>query len=118
MVVTVDIFNSWHIIGLRGKFIVKNLATIRKRFEEAEHKSTPLIAIDMSGVLQLDSSAVTLLVNFQRRIIRQDGLLVIFGLRRDIAEIFSIIGIDKMFRICSDRMEFEALYAAADKTSK
>lgn len=113
MVVTVSSFNSWRIIILRGKFIVKNLALIRSRFEQAGQARLPSIALDMSGVSQLDSSAVTLLVNFQRRIIQQDGLLVLFGLRSDIAEIFSIIGIDKMFRICSTRDDFEALYASA-----
>lgn len=113
MIVTVSSFNSWRIIILRGKFIVKNLALIRSHFEQAGQTQLPSIAIDMSGVSQLDSSAITLLVNFQRRVIQKDGLLVLFGLRSDIAEIFSIVGLDKMFRICSTREDFEAMYASA-----
>ena len=103
---------AWSVIELRGKFVIKHLALIRRYFDLAEKRTAPSIAIDMSGVSQLDSSAITILVNFQRRIIQKDGLLVLFGMRRDIAEIFSIVGIDKLFRICATREEFEKLYGA------
>lgn len=69
----------------------------------------------MSEVAQLDSSAITILVNFQRRIIQKDGLLVLFGMRSDIAEIFSIVGIDKMFRICTTREDFVTLYVSVER---
>ena len=68
----------------------------------------------MSDVTQIDSSAITILVNFQRRIIQKDGRLVLFGMRSDIAEIFSIVGIENMFRICSTRNDFEIIYAQQD----
>ncbi|MBN1308441.1 MAG: STAS domain-containing protein [Chitinispirillaceae bacterium] len=115
MVVTESALHSWRIITLRGKFLVRNIATIRPYFEQAEKEPLPKVAIDMSGVSQLDSSAVTILVNFQRRIVQKDGLLVLFGMPNDIAEIFSIVGIDKMFRICSGRRDFEALYGTTEK---
>ncbi|MBN1757289.1 MAG: STAS domain-containing protein [Chitinispirillaceae bacterium] len=110
MVITESVSQGWHIIQLEGKFIVRNLTVIRKAFERAERESIPGIAIDLSGVSQVDSSAITILMNFQRRVIQKDGLLVLFGLRSDITEIFSIVGIDKLFRICRDREDFETLY--------
>ncbi len=114
MMINESTLHSWRIITLRGKFVIKNLALIRRHFEEAEKAPLPCIAIDMSEVSQLDSSAITILVNFQRRIIQRDGLLVLFGMRSDITEIFSIVGIDKLFRICNNREDFEALYAVAE----
>ena len=113
MFVSESSVDSWKIIELRGKFVIKNLALIRRYFDQTEQFDLPRIAIDMTGVSQLDSSAITILVNFQRRIIQKDGLLVLFGMHGDIAEIFSIVGIDKMFRICGSREEFERLYVAA-----
>ena len=110
MIVTESTLQSWRIIILRGKFIVKNLAKIRLYFEEAEKVASPHIAIDMGEVTQIDSSAITILVNFQRRVIHKEGLLVLFGLSDDIAEIFSIAGIDKIFRICTNREDFERRY--------
>lgn len=110
MRVTERIYNSWTVIALEGKFIVKNLTKIRRYFDRAVHRSHPDVAIDMGEVSQLDSSAVTILVNFQRRIVQNDGRLVLFGMNDDIAEIFSIVGIDKIFRICRNREDFEELY--------
>ena len=111
MVITESVYHGWHLIVLEGKFIVRNLTVIRKAFERAEGEPVPEIAIDMSSVSQIDSSAITILMNFQRRLIQKDGRLVLFGLQPDIAEIFSIVGIDRLFRICTDRGDFETLYA-------
>ena len=111
MVITETTHNGWQVIALQGKFNVKHLTQVRGRLERAEQGTHRGIAIDMSGVSQVDSSAITTLVNFQRRVIQKDGLLVLFGMHADIAEIFSIVGIDKLFRICATRADFEELYA-------
>ena len=111
MVINESTYHGWRIIILKGKFIVRNLTIIRRVFERAEGEHLPKVAIDMDGVQQVDSSAITILMNFQRRIIQKDGLLVLFGLQPDITEIFSIVGIDKLFRICTTREHFEELYA-------
>ena len=110
MEINESVYNGWGVIAMKGKFVVRNLTRIRKVFERAEGEELPKVALDMSGVLEVDSSAITILVNFQRRIIQKDGLLVLFGLQPGITEIFSIVGIDKLFRICTTRENFEALY--------
>jgi anti-anti-sigma factor len=110
MIICEELLHSWFIITLQGKFIIRNLTMIRKHFDKAEKISIPDVAIDMEGVTQIDSSAITILVNFQRRIIQRDGRLVLFGLRSDIAEIFSIVGIEKMFRMCKSKDGFVEAY--------
>jgi anti-anti-sigma factor len=112
MIINESRFFSWHIIAPCGKLIVKNLTIVRGRFETAEQAQQPLIAIDLSAVTQLDSSAITMLINFQKRIIRKNGHLVLFAPCSDIAELFSIVGIDKSFSICETRDDFEARYAS------
>lgn len=110
MKITIQTFNSWQIITLKGKFVVRNITMIRKFFERAQAVAMPRIALDMSEVSQIDSSAFTILVNYQRNVIQKDGMLVLFGIRSDIAEIFSIVGVDKLFRICGNREDFELHY--------
>lgn len=110
MEINESVYCGWRIIVMNGKFIVRNLTLIRKVFERAEEQRPPKVAIDMGGVRQVDSSAITILMNFQRRLNQKDGLLVLFGLQPDITEIFSIVGIDKIFRSCTNREDFEALY--------
>jgi anti-anti-sigma factor len=114
MKITLESFKSWQIIPLKGKFIVRNIPLIRKHFERAKKVPFPHIALDMAEISQIDSSAFTILVNYQRNIIQHDGLLVLFGIKSDIAEIFSIVGVDKLFRICTNRAEFEEQYSDSE----
>lgn len=108
MQITENIWNSWQIIALNGKFVVKNLTMIRKKFEETVgNRTNTLVALDMSRVTQLDSSAITLLLNFQRRIFDKGGKLTLLSLSYEITEIFSIVGIDTIFTLYPNRASFE-----------
>lgn len=108
MQITENIWNSWQIISLNGKFVVKNLTIIRKKFEDSVGTTTSnLVALDMSRVTQLDSSAITLLLNFQKRIVDKGGKLSLVGLNNEIADIFSIVGIDKIFNLYPNHTSFE-----------
>jgi anti-sigma B factor antagonist len=110
MKIIVSTIGTWRTMALQGKFTVKNIPLIRKYFESAEQFPLPGIMIDMSGVTQLDSSAISMLVNFQRRILQKNGLFVLVGMSNDITEIFSIVGIDKIFSICKNNEEFMVKY--------
>lgn len=100
-------YKNWRIIAPEGKFIVQNLISVRTVFEQAAIGDSPHIAIDMSGVERLDSSAISLLMNFRSRIEQNGGALALFGLCDDIREVFSIVGIEKVFKIYETRAEFE-----------
>jgi anti-anti-sigma factor len=101
--------DNWFIIILYGKFVVKNLIQIRQAFEESE-KYLPLkIAIDLSNVTQIDSSAITLLANFQKRLLEKGSGVVIFGATPYLNEIFSIVGLDKVIPINSNEESYERI---------
>jgi len=104
--------DAWQTVTIVGKLTIKNISIVRKYLEQAESTAIPGVVIDMSGVTQLDSSGITLLMNFQRRVGQKGGLVVIVGMPGDIAEIFSIVGIDKVFRICLNVDEFRRIYLA------
>ena len=110
MVVVEKQLNNWMVFILKGQFIVRNIAYIRQYFERAEDMLPPEVAIDMGEVTQIDSSAITMLINFQRRIIQKNGRLVLFGMCPDVADIFSIVGIEKIFRICTTNDDFKTRY--------
>jgi len=97
---------AWQTITLAGQLTIKNLTLVRRYLERAEENPFPGVMIDMAEVTQLDSSGITLLVNFQKRISQRGGTVVIAGLTSDIAEIFSIVGIDRLFQLCGSRDEF------------
>jgi anti-anti-sigma factor len=89
-------WKKWQIIAISGRFIIKNLFQIRNVFNEAERNSEKFVAIDLSTTTYLDSSAITIMLNFHKRCTEKGGNLVIFGLNQDIEEIISIVGVDKV----------------------
>ena len=103
-------WNGWHIIAINGKFVVKNLTTIRMEFEAVEKKELKKTAIDLTNTTHLDSSAITILVNFYKRVVERGGIIVLFGMNNDIAEIFSIVGIDKVIPMCTSIDDFKQKY--------
>ena len=110
MNISITTMQSWVAISLEGTLTIKNCTLIRSYLEQAEATPVPGIVIDMGKVTQLDSCGITLLLNFQKRIIRKEGHLVLAGITEEVTEIFSIVGIDKIFRICKDMDEFKRSY--------
>jgi anti-anti-sigma factor len=91
--------NQWFIISIYGKFVVKSLTAIRVPFDTAESKNETHVAIDLNNATHVDSSAITLLANFQKRFLNRYAKVVIFGANQDIAEVFSIVGLDKIIPV-------------------
>lgn len=99
---------NWFVIFIYGKFVVKNLTRIRMAFEEAEMYSLNT-AIDLSNVTHLDSSAISLLANFQKRMQEKGCGSTVFGAAQDILEIFSIVGLDKVLSINTDKEYYDKI---------
>lgn len=92
---------------LAGKFVVKTLSLVRKRFEEIEAEPRPKVAMDLTGVTQLDSSAMTIILNFQRRLQEKNGHVAVIGPAEEIREMFSIVGFNKAVPMYSTLAQFE-----------
>lgn len=90
---------KWLIITISGDFTVKYLTIIRKFFDDAESKNELFIALCLSTSTYLDSSAITILLNFHNRCIRRGGKLVLAELNNAIEEEISIVGIDKIITV-------------------
>ncbi len=95
--------NNWFTIIVKGKFVVKNLSQIRIAFENAYKNTNLKIAINMSDVSHIDSSAITLLANFQKRLMEKGSSAIIFGCDENITEIFSIVGLDKVIPVYTEK---------------
>lgn len=98
---------DWYILIISGKFVIKNLTSIRKAFEDLEKTGISKVALDLSRVTHLDSSAITILLNYHKRLKTNNGILVIFGPSDDIMNIFSIVGFDNTVQVFPTRKDFE-----------
>jgi anti-anti-sigma factor len=105
--ITKEIWNGWHIISIKGKFVVKFVAEIRKVLEPFKDQNAPKIALDFTNTTHLDSSAMTLMLNFQNRLKEKNGRMVIFGANEDIMGIITIVGFDSFVPIYKNRADFE-----------
>jgi anti-anti-sigma factor len=102
-----EVWNSWNIISIEGKFVIKFVAEIRKVLEPIKEQAVPKIALDLSKTTHLDSSAMTLMLNYQNRLKEKKGGMVVFGANEDIMGIITIIGFDSFVPIFRTRADFE-----------
>jgi anti-anti-sigma factor len=102
-----EVWNSWNIIAIEGKFVIKFVAEIRKVLEPLKEQAAPKIALDLSKTTHLDSSAMTLMLNYQNRLKEKDGGMVVFGANEDIMGIITIVGFDSFVPIYRTRADFE-----------
>jgi anti-anti-sigma factor len=107
MNISMELWNSWNIVAIEGKFIVKFVADIRKALELLKDQTNPKIAFDLSKTTHLDSCAMTLILNYQNRLKEKEGGLVAFGPNEDIMGIITIVGLDSFVPIYHTRADFE-----------
>ncbi len=108
MNVSTEKWNMWDIVAIDGAFVVRVLTDIRQVFEEIESNPNPHVALDFTNVSYLDSSAISLLLNYQKRLKDAEGKIVIFGPSKDIQDIFSIVNFEDYVPILLTRAEFES----------
>ena len=99
--------DGWNIVSINGRIVIREIKNIRDVFESLEKEPDPHVAIDFSKTVYIDSSSITLLLNFKKRIQNVNGLLVGFGPNKDIMDIFSIVHLDEYIDIYNSRTEFE-----------
>lgn len=91
--------NDWFVIQLEGAFVVRNIRDIRSVLNKQSSVPGAKIAIDLSNTNYIDSSAITLLVNVNKKIKSSSGEFVVFGANDDIKGIFSIVNLEATINI-------------------
>ena len=105
--IAVEEWRQWRILALKGKFVVKSLAPVRKRFDEIESGKCYHVAVDLSGVSHIDSSALTIVLNFQKRFKQNNGEVVVIGPSKEINETLCLVGFNLAVPIYGSRALFE-----------
>lgn len=90
---------DWFVIKLIGAFVVRNMLNIRTLLDDQSSLPDAKVAIDLSETNYIDSSAITLLVNSNKKIKKSRGELIVFGANDDIKGIFSIVNLEATINI-------------------
>jgi anti-anti-sigma factor len=107
LVIAREKWGDWEIIILNGQFVVKSFSILREHFIQIEALQNPKVAVDLTEVIQLDSSALTVLLNFQRRLKEKNGRIVVIGPNSEIKETLFLVGFNMAVPIFATRALFE-----------
>jgi anti-anti-sigma factor len=105
--IAVDELPGWQLIVCNGKFVVKTIAQVRKVFESLQSRKNLSIALDLSHVTQIDSSALTVMLNLQKRLQQRSCRMALIGPNEVIKETLFMVGFNLSVPIYNTRAAFE-----------
>ncbi|MCB1190146.1 MAG: STAS domain-containing protein [Leptospiraceae bacterium] len=101
------------IIGLTGKFDIESTEEFEENFQRELKSKPPAIAIDMTKLDYIDSSGIGALIKSLNSIKNNKGVLILFGLKSMILNIFKLAKLDLFFQIMTTDA-FHAKYGQKD----
>lgn len=107
MQTTLHSWGNWTIVAVEGEFVVRYLNRIRPTLDELAQKSGLNVALDLRATTLVDSTAVSTIVNFHKRLQQAGGRVVILQPSPNIKEVFSITGVGVGIRLYDKRGSFE-----------
>ncbi|WP_435010621.1 STAS domain-containing protein [Tundrisphaera lichenicola] len=72
-------------------------------YEPIESRDSPKVAIDLGGIDYLSSTGIALVIGLKRRVEAREGRLVLFQLRPEILDLFSVMKLTTLFTILPDQ---------------
>jgi anti-sigma B factor antagonist len=111
---TETISSDAYVIALAGEVDLYTAPEFKQQLLEAISKGAKNVVVDLSGTTFIDSTTLGVLVGGIKRLRGQDGQLSLVCSDRNIAKIFEITGLDRVFQIYPARDE--ALAAAGAST--
>jgi len=90
------------IVKLAGRLDSNTAQPAEERFMQVLASGTLHLAIDMSKLEYISSAGLRVLLVVAKKVQQAKGKVVLFGLVRNVREVFSISGFDRIFAIQSD----------------
>lgn len=104
---------EYQVIELKGRLTYDYIAEYKVNIIENIKEAKGYI-IDLSSIIQVDSTGMGLLVNTAKHFISNQQRMVLIINDKLILELFTIAKLDKVFNICKDMKEAKDVLALAD----
>jgi anti-sigma B factor antagonist len=91
------------LLELQGEIDLNEKPNITARLDPLIEKQSPAIVVDLSQVTYVDSSGIAIFIDALQRIQDYGGKLALVGLQSNVAMVFQIARLDKVFLIFADR---------------
>ncbi|MEM7184072.1 MAG: STAS domain-containing protein [Spirochaetota bacterium] len=114
MELSVSQLGNVKIIHIKGKFDIECIEEFEGIFQKQLEGSKPVnLAIDMNQLDYIDSSGIGSLIKSLNTIKNQKGVLILYGLKPMILNVFKLAKLDMFFQIMTNS-EFTAKYKEDD----
>lgn len=90
------------VLRCKGSIDADSIALFKKRTGELFDSGMSKFVLDATEVAFIDSMGLGAMISLLRRTRERKGDLKIFGLTRDVKEIFEITRLNKLFDVCKD----------------
>src|SRR5258708_12280365 len=91
------------LLELRGEIDLNEKPNVTARLDPLIEKQSPAIVVDLSEVYYVDSSGLAIFIDALQRIQRYVGKLALAGLKGNVALVFQIARLYKIFLTFDDR---------------
>lgn len=94
------------ILSVRGELDLHNSADLRTEvFDLLSHGKTTRLVLNMTQVPYMDSSALAVLVEALKKLLKSGGRVSLFGLQPRVKGLIEIARLGTIFQICKDENE-------------
>jgi anti-sigma B factor antagonist len=99
----VDVDRDRHVIELAGQVDLYTAPEFKERMAQAIERKKTRIAVDVTGVTFMDSTALGVLVGALKRVRPLNGAIVVVVTDERIRNLFELTGLDATFPLCDTR---------------
>jgi anti-anti-sigma factor len=90
-------------VKANGRFYSNDAQAVEAGLVEAIGTGKPCLAVDLTGMDYISSAGLRVFLKMAKQVQKANGKLVLFGLRPNVREVFSITAFDRIFSIHADR---------------
>jgi anti-sigma B factor antagonist len=103
------------LIALSGEVDLYTAPDFKQELLDAISRGAKQVIVDFSETTFIDSTALGVLVGGVKRLRMNEAQLAIVCSERNIVKVFEVTGLDRVFRIYSNRVEAVEQLAASDR---
>ena len=93
------------VLELFGRIDAMSISALDKKIESLVSDGHKKLVLNFSNIDYLSSAGLRLLLSLTKKLKKDEGFLVVFGMTPDVMEIINIAGFEKVINICQSQQQ-------------
>ncbi len=103
--------NDYIILSINGRIDGSSSFDLDSAFADLTSKDTRRIIVDFTNVNYLSSAGIRVFVNYQKKLKKIDGEIMLHSMNPIVDEVFKLSGLKSVFKVITDEDEFNSLFS-------